>query len=532
MLMDNKKLYLKPNVFLEPLVYYWYAWAHLIAPATAALNIANSHVKIMKSFVNSPEIHANAVKNPAMRGGPFLDFPAKRVSEIKTLLESTLKDQVIMLDFAEAIKRLNDLLINEARGQSLEDLYEKVPDILRGYVELFYDLNHRAGFRLIEALLYRSPFYNSSYQSVLVSMIESDERPFVFSTPRVPGAKDVHLKIPFNSTAIDELFEMRHTPKSFGHIKEVLGFPSEQDELFKSFLMEDGPEKNTTYDGDSMRIRYLGHASILMECNGVSVLTDPLIGYKSVNSDEAGYSFSDLPQVIDYALLTHTHADHVVLETLLQLRHRIKHIVVPRSGAGNLEDPSLKLLLQQLGFRNVTELDDMESLEIGDGSVTAIPFFGEHADLNIRCKTAYLIRFAGKAILCVADSANLDSRFYELLHGFLSDIDVFFVGMECEGAPLSWIYGSLLMKPIERKMDQSRRLAGSDCQRAMDVVDHLHCKQVYVYAMGQEPWLSFLTSIKYTDESKPIVESNKLVELCRSRGIPSERLLGVKEIYA
>src|SRR5436190_2022809 len=115
----------------------------------------------------------------------------------------------------------------------------------------FYDLNHRPGFRLIEGLLYRSPFYNPSYQSVLSSIIESEERPFVFSTPRLPQSQDIHLKIPFNSSAIDELFEMRHARKSFGYIKEVLGFPSEQDDLFKTFLMEAGPEKKPTYDGDS-----------------------------------------------------------------------------------------------------------------------------------------------------------------------------------------------------------------------------------------------------------------------------------------
>src|SRR5882762_5137510 len=137
--METKSFYLRPNVYPEPLVHHWYAWAHLIAPATAALNIANSHVKIMKSYVSAPEIHANAVKNPAMRGGPFLDFPTSRAKEIKSLLESTLKDQVPMLEFAEAIKRLNEMLVNEARGHSLEGLYERVPNILRGYVELVYD---------------------------------------------------------------------------------------------------------------------------------------------------------------------------------------------------------------------------------------------------------------------------------------------------------------------------------------------------------------------------------------------------------
>jgi hypothetical protein len=49
--------------------------------------------------------------------------------------------------------------------------------------------------------------------------------------------------------------------------------------------------------------------------------------------------------------------------------------------------------------------------------------------------------------------------------------------------------------------------------------------------MGQEPWLTYLTSIQYTDESRPIVESNKLVQECRNRGLTAERLYGHKEIF-
>jgi hypothetical protein len=53
---------------------------------------------------------------------------------------------------------------------------------------------------------------------------------------------------------------------------------------------------------------------------------------------------------------------------------------------------------------------------------------------------------------------------------------------------------------------------------------------VYVYAMGQEPWLNYVMSIKYTCESLPIVESDKLIHDCLSRGIHAERLFGKKEI--
>ena len=64
----------------------------------------------------------------------------------------------------------------------------------------------------------------------------------------------------------------------------------------------------------------------------------------------------------------------------------------------------------------------------------------------------------------------------------------------------------------------------------MEIVDIFNCQDVYVYAMGQEPWLNYVMSIKYTDQSRPIVESNRLIEACRSRGLVSERLFGEKEI--
>jgi hypothetical protein len=63
------RYYLKQNVLVEPLFNQWYAWSHLIAPASAAMNIANQHIKIMKSYISAPQVHANAVKSPALLAG-------------------------------------------------------------------------------------------------------------------------------------------------------------------------------------------------------------------------------------------------------------------------------------------------------------------------------------------------------------------------------------------------------------------------------------------------------------------------------
>lgn len=527
--MSTEKLYLKPNVVAEPLIDQWYAWAHLIPPATAAMNIVGRHLKIMESYVKAPQVHAAAVKNPAMLGGPFVDYKEPRVAEIQALIERTKRERAHLIGFAAAVQQLDDLLREEAKGYSLEPLYAKVPEPLRGYIELVYDLNNQPSFRLIEPLLYRSPYYEPSAQSLMLSLIRQDDRPFVLSTPRLYGNGDVHLRRPFDHPGIDELFKTKRVPQTFSYLKEALELEDEHDEAFAALLTPEPPPPYEPYTGSAVRWRYFGHACILVETQGLRILLDPVLSY-TYESDISRYTYQDLPDKIDFVLITHNHQDHILFETMLQLRHKVGTIVVPRNGTGQLQDPSLKLLLRQVGFRNVYEMDEMDTLELGDASITGLPFLGEHADLGIRTKLAYLCRLGRHSLMFGADSCNIEPRLYERVHEQVGDIDAVFLGMECDGAPLSWVYGPLLTRPLDRKMDQSRRLAGSNYERAIDIVNRFHCRDAYVYAMGQEPWLNYIMSVKYTEQSNPIIASNKLVEDCLAHGVQAERLFGEKEI--
>ncbi|MEO6637123.1 MAG: MBL fold metallo-hydrolase, partial [Ginsengibacter sp.] len=83
--MSEKFMYLKPNVVMEPLVDNWYAWSHLVSPATAAMNITNRHLSIVESYLMAPSIHAEACLNPKMKGGPFMDFGGGRLDEVEAL---------------------------------------------------------------------------------------------------------------------------------------------------------------------------------------------------------------------------------------------------------------------------------------------------------------------------------------------------------------------------------------------------------------------------------------------------------------
>ena len=526
----NEKLYLRQDVLAEPLINRWYAWSYLVAPATAAMYIANSHLKIMRSFVSNPQVHVSALKNPAMIGGPFINYPASRVDEIKSLMETTIKERANMLEMAEAIKALDGVLCNEAEGYSLEPLYKKIPDALRGYVELVYDLNNNPSIRFIEGLLYNSPYYNPAAQGVSLSLIDKDYRPFVFSTPRLDDEQHLNLNIPFCDERLGELFRAKNVAQSPGYMRDVLNIREEDHELFSSFFTTEAPSTRSNYMGDDLRIRYFGHACVLIESDSTSILLDPVISYK-IDGGINRYTFADLPETISYILITHNHQDHCMFETLLQLRHKTENVIVPRSNSGVLADPSLKLALQNIGFKNVREIDEMETINLADGAITSLPFFGEHADLNIRTKTSYLVILKGRSVLCVADSNNLLAGIYDHVHEITGDLDMAFLGMECDGAPMSWLYGPLLTQPLARKMDQSRRFDGSDFEKAVDMISAFNPKHVYVYAMGQEPWLTYLTSIQYTEASRPIVESNKLVAECGKRGVVSERLYGRKEIF-
>jgi L-ascorbate metabolism protein UlaG (beta-lactamase superfamily) len=242
------------------------------------------------------------------------------------------------------------------------------------------------------------------------------------------------------------------------------------------------------------------------------------------------FTHLDLPERIDYAILSHSHNDHFDFETLVRLRHRIGCLVVPSTGGGRVYDPSFKLMLRQIGFRNVAALDELEAIEFEGGGIVALPFLGEHCDLDIQTKRGYLVRAAGSSIFCGADSCNLEPQLYHHLHELYGDVDLVFLGMECEGAPLSWTYGSLLTQPLERRMDMSRTFSASNADQGLAIIDALKPKQAYVYAMGQEPWLNHVMGLQFDPTSKRVTEPVRFIAGCRARGITAAQPHGKMEL--
>lgn len=314
-------------------------------------------------------------------------------------------------------------------------------------------------------------------------------------------------------------------------IRQLLGLTAADDAQLLPLLSSQPANELPVWQGPGFRLRYFGHASVLLDSKDVTILTDPFIAVSPRQPGIDRLTFADLPARIDYVLITHGHHDHFVLESLLRLRHRIGTLVVPRHSGIFHGDLSLKLMAQKLGFSSVVEVDTLDSIAFPGGQITATPFLGEHCDL-LHAKSSYVVSYGNERILFAADSCCLDSRVYERVSEILGPISTVFIGMECVGAPLSWVYAPLLPVKPSRDHDQSRRSHANDAQTAWQLLRAVGARQAFVYALGREPWLKYFMALTPSEDDPYMQEINKLIETARQDGqVDVQLLFGQRDLF-
>lgn len=527
--MSNELRYkLADSTVIEPLVNQWSAWPQLLSPVPAGLHLANYQLPALTSYLKDPLSHVAASRDPEMIGGPFVDLLPERAAEVERLLESTKQRLGAQIELARTVTEFHNRLVDEAKGQCLEPFYEQIPEVLRGYVELVYDYYNRPTVRFFESLLYGSEYYRPELQSLRLWPLRRDAtRAFFMSTPRLLESDQIDWQVPFEDPRVDELFRLDLAPQPLEYIRELLGTSPADDGRLLPLLSQAPAATHEKWDGrQEARIRYIGHACVLVEWNGVAIMTDPYVGARPTEGGPARFSYDDLPAKIDYALVTHSHQDHFALETLLRLRHRIEHLVVPKSSGILYGDMSLKLMARRLGFKSVVELEPLEEIELPGGSIHGVPFLGEHGDLA-HSKSGYVVRLGPQQILFGADSDCLDGQIYVNIRKALGPIETVFLGTECVGAPLYWGCGPLFPKKQERHIEETRRYHGSDSKAGLKILELVGARRIYNYAMGMEPWVEHLLGLGLTENDPQYVESERLVRRARGRGLlVAERLYG------
>ncbi len=513
---------LRRGTIVEPLIGKWWAWSHLISPAAASLQLANYQVPAMESYLVDPEAHVRACRDPELIGGAFVDVSPERASEIRHLLNETVRLRAAELQLAADLPRYSERLAQMATGQSLEPVYSQVPDSLKGCVELVYDYLHRSSCRIIEKLLY-SRYHNPGLQTFRIFRKERGQaRPFFMSSPRLIDSGDLEWKVPFADSRLDQLFLTDLKPAPLRHFRELLSLNDDDLGILLELLEDSDLPDSDPWSGGQIRVRHFGHACMLVEWNGTTILTDPVI------ETNPAANFNGLPQLpphIDFALVTHNHQDHLSLETLLRLRGRIGTVVVPKSMGLLYGDLSLKAMLEVVGFKNVVEMDALDSIPIPEGEIIAVPFLGEHADLA-HGKSGYVVRAGKHKMWFAADSDCLEPRTYQQLRKAIGRIETLFVGCESVGAPLSWSCGPFFPHKPTLEQENTRRYHGCNADAALALAEAVGAKSIFNYAMGLEPWMEFILGLCMTPASPQWHESEKLLTTARSRGFVAERPFG------
>jgi L-ascorbate metabolism protein UlaG (beta-lactamase superfamily) len=142
------------------------------------------------------------------------------------------------------------------------------------------------------------------------------------------------------------------------------------------------------------RIVYVGHATVLVDLDGVRLLTDPVLRPRLMHLRRLGKVDTSVLRGVDAVLVSHAHFDHLDLPSLERLGRELP-VVVPR-GAG--------ALLRRRGFRAVTELEAGDELHLGALSIRGTPAvhppermpFGLKADpMGYRIAGSRSVYFAG-----------------------------------------------------------------------------------------------------------------------------------------
>lgn len=122
-----------------------------------------------------------------------------------------------------------------------------------------------------------------------------------------------------------------------------------------------------------LRVTWLGHSTVLLEMDGMRILTDPVWGERASPLAFAGpkrfmpvpVAIADLPP-LDAIVLSHNHYDHLCVASLRELA-RLAVPIVTALGVG--------AQLERCGFAPalIKELDWWESIQVKDVRISATP---------------------------------------------------------------------------------------------------------------------------------------------------------------
>ncbi len=182
----------------------------------------------------------------------------------------------------------------------------------------------------------------------------------------------------------------------------------------KPLPVESPTEVWSTNPSTGLRVTWLGHSSVFIECDGTRILTDPIFGQNASPVSFVGRKrFHPVPATldemmpIDAILLSHDHYDHLCRPTIRKIAKRGIPFVTSLGVGAHLEkfgvSPS-----------NITELDWWESYTLPGGLMTLTATPAQHfsgrglGDRNATLWSSWVLKTAQHNVFFSADTGLND----------------------------------------------------------------------------------------------------------------------------
>nr|BDD45278.1 membrane protein [bacterium] len=174
------------------------------------------------------------------------------------------------------------------------------------------------------------------------------------------------------------------------------------------------PEK---VEDSNIRVSYIGHATLLIQTEGMNILTDPMLSNRASPVSwvgpkrviDPGIKFEHLPK-IDVVLVSHNHYDHLDLKTLEKIWNRDKPRIITALG----NDSIIKSHNQDI---EVGAYDWGDSVTIGNISVHLEPMYHWSKrtlfDANKALWAAFVIKTPNGNIYFAGDTGYGDGTYFK-----------------------------------------------------------------------------------------------------------------------
>jgi len=204
-------------------------------------------------------------------------------------------------------------------------------------------------------------------------------------------------------------------------------------------------------DNFTLRLTFINHATVLIQCDGINILTDPVFSYRVSpvrfagprRYRAAGMTLDDLP-TIDAVVISHTHYDHLDLASLRSICERDQpQLIAPLKTGRVIGDTAASLY---------TELDWWETTTLQCGvELTLVPAMHwtsrKLGDENTSLWGGYVAGYASGSVYFAGDTGYGDGTLFH-------QIAAQFQSLRCALLPIGayeprWFMQAQHMNPAE-----------------------------------------------------------------------------------